>query len=66
MAIQIRRLTPNEKTSQVSAYGGLAVCDQAECSEPAEYLAIAFIQRMKLCEGHKSALEASMEKEETS
>lgn len=60
MAIQIRPLTPHEKTGQISAYGGLVVCDQAGCDKPANYLAVAVIQRMKLCEEHKRELEAAM------
>lgn len=56
--MQIRRLTPHEKTGVVSAYGNLATCQIGECENPAEYVAVVFVSTYRLCQAHKDELDA--------
>lgn len=63
--IQIRQLTLREKTSQVSAYGGLVACTIKDCPNPANYAASAFNLHYLLCDEHKQELEQKIAEEET-
>jgi hypothetical protein len=45
----VRRMTPNEKASQISAYGDLVACETADCENQASYVAAAYGRTGFLC-----------------